>query len=130
LLIRGESEAWLTTRDGTVLRNWAGLLQELRSEAPFMGNRVFDADHVDGSLWIAYWGKRRFDVINEGARTVVKAFEAPWLPHAVAAVGGTAFMLASTIVPGGDQGIRPNLWRMKNDSLELLWGEPSTDDGD
>jgi hypothetical protein len=123
LLIRGESEAWLTTHDGTILKGWSRLLQELTSEPPFMGNRVFDADYVDGSLWIAYWGKRRFEVIRGSTRTVVKSFEEPWLPHAVAADGGSAFMLASTIAPGDDQGIRPNLWRMKDDSLDLLWGE-------
>ncbi|MBU1310075.1 MAG: hypothetical protein KKE30_11160 [Gammaproteobacteria bacterium] len=125
LLIRGESEAWLTTQDGRILTGWSKLLQELTSEPPFMGNRVFDADYEDGSLWIAYWGKRRFEVIREGARTVVKSFDKPWLPHAVAADGGAVFMLASTIAAGDDQGIRPNLWRMKNNALELLWGEHS-----
>lgn len=122
-LIRGASEAWLTTPDGTVVERWSGLLQELTTKPPFMGNRVFDADYADGALWIAYWGKRRFDVITGGTRTVVKAFEAPWLPHAVAVDGGSAFMLASTIAPGSDQRIRPNLWRMKGGVLDLLWGK-------
>jgi hypothetical protein len=123
LLIRGESVAWLTTHDGTVLESWPGLLQELTTEPPFMGNRVFDADHADGSLWIAYWGKRRFEVLRGDARTVIKSFDAPWLPHAVAVDDRSAFMLASTIAPGGDGGIRPSLWHLKDDSLRLLWCE-------
>ncbi|MBU1621552.1 MAG: hypothetical protein KJ556_16575 [Gammaproteobacteria bacterium] len=130
LLIRGESEAWLTTDDGTILKRWSGLLQKLTSEPPFMGNRVFDADYVNDSLWIAYWGKRRFEVIRGSTRTVVKSFKEPWLPHAVAVDSKSAFMLASTISPGDDSGIRPNLWRIKDDSLELLWGEHSGSDSD
>lgn len=43
--------------------------------------------------------------------------------------GGSAFMLASTVAPGIDRGIRPALWRMKDDSLGLLWCECTSDDG-
>lgn len=88
-----------------------------------MGNRVFDADYADGSLWIAYWGKRRFEVISGTGRTVVKSLDEPWLPHAIAADGRSAFMLASTIAPGEDQGIRPSLWQLRDGSLTLLWGD-------
>jgi hypothetical protein len=122
-LIRGESDAWLTTRNGTVLESWSGLIQELTAEPPFMGNRVFDADHADGSLWLAYWGKRRFELIKGTNRTIIKSFDDPWLPHAIAADGRSVFLLASTITPDGGQGIRPNLWHLRDDSLELLWGE-------
>lgn len=129
LLIRGESAAWLATRDGTVVESWTGLLQELGTEPPFMGNRVFDADHADGSLWIAYWGKRRFEVIRGGARTVVKALAHPWLPHAVATDGRSAFLLASTIAPGEDLGIRPGLWQFKDGTLSVLLGGPDEHPG-
>lgn len=120
LLIRGESQVWLTTPDGTLLKKWTDLLEELNTEPPFMGNRIFDVAYSDGILWIAYWGKRRFDFIDGESRTVIKSLEAPWLPHAIAANNRTVFMLASTIAPELYD-IRPNLWRMQEGKLDLIW---------
>ena len=128
LLIRGEAQAWLTAHDGTLLKSWSGLLQQLTQEPPFMGNRIFDADYCADSLGIAYWGKRRFDVIKTTSRTVLMSFNQPWLPHAVACDGNITYMLASTLEPGHERGIRPNLWRLKDGVLDRLWGEADLTD--
>lgn len=123
LLIRSGESAWLTTYDGTIINEWNDLIEPLDGEAPFMGNIIFDADYTDGGLYLAYWGKRRFDVISDVLRETIVSYQSPWIPHAVAAEGNTVYMLTSTLYPEPNQRINPSLLRMHDDQIELLWGE-------
>ncbi len=125
LLLRGESDMWLTDYEGNILRSWSDLIQPLTTDPPFSGNQIFDSDYNNGELWLAYWGHRKFEFIKDENRTVIKQFESPFVPHAVAVDNQNAFVLASTIEPSVSRDILPNLWRFHNDSLELIWGENS-----
>lgn len=124
-LIKGDSSIWIVDYNGKNLNEWSNLIEPLDSDPPFLGNRIFDADFNDGDLWIAYWGKRRLDLINGNAREVIKTFNEPFLPHAVGAKGDKVFILTSTISPYVNQQILPNLWKYENNNSELIWGEPT-----
>ena len=120
LLIRSTEAIWLVSATGEIEQYWGGLLQEITGDAPFAGNRIFDADFGHGGLWVAYWGQRRFErYTDKQAPILVKQLASPWLPHAVAAGKQDAFLLASSVDPG--RAVRPRLWRWKEQGLELIW---------
>ncbi len=90
---------------------------------PFMGNRVFDVSYSNDHLWLAYWGARRLDVFKDGKRSTIASFTDSFLPHAVATGDNEVFVLASKIKPGHDDAIEPLLFRFKNKTQTLIWGE-------
>jgi hypothetical protein len=119
LLIQGDDTFWLTSLAGEVQAQWSDLLDHVSGELPFMGNRIFDASYHGSKLWLAYWGQRRFDVIEEDNREIMLKFEPPFLPHAVATGNHKVFFLASSLDP--DNAIRPQLWIMEDKQLRLIW---------
>ena len=130
LLLRGEDEIWLVGADGAPEHRWTGLLEEGGETPSIGGNQLFDADLGAGGLWVAYWGRRRFERHDAGGRRrVLLQLQAPWVPHGVAVNGHEAFMLASSIEPG--VGIEPRLWRWKDGRARLIWdGSAATVVGD
>lgn len=122
LLIQSENDIWLASLSGYVEKHWTNLLEERNGNFPFMGNRIFDAAYDASELWLAYWGKRRFDVVGMNGRKTIFEFNPPFLPHAVAAGSQKAFCLASSLDPGND--IHPQLWMLDKQGLQLIWGEP------
>lgn len=124
LLIRSNEEIWLVSAVGDIEQYWGGLLQEVVGDMPFGGNRLFDADFGSAGLWIAYWGQRRFELHADGRRSIANQLQNPWLPHAVAATGQGAFLLASSLDPG--HAIRPQLWRWTQGDAQLIWSGQQT----
>ena len=119
LLVQSNEDIWLISPTGEVKHHWSELLEQVEDDLPFMGNRIFDAAYQAPKLWLAYWGQRRFDVIADRRRTVLK-FSPPFLPHAVAAGDDRTFFLASSLDPGHD--IRPQLWMLDATGLKQIWG--------
>lgn len=119
LLVRSEEQAWLVSLDGEPIEHWTALLEEPTMPLPLMGNRVFDAAYDGSSLVLAYWGQRRFDVIQGGERSSIHVVEPPFLPHAVAASDGRVFLLASSLDPSSP--IRPRLWLWEGEDVALIW---------
>lgn len=120
LLLRGEDEVWLQAVGGGTERRWSGLLEVAGEDPPVGGNRLFDADYAAGSLWLAYWGRRRFERHTDAeGRQVLLQLQAPWVPHGIAFGGGAAYLLASSIEPGTS--IEPRLWRWQGGTARLLW---------
>ena len=88
-----------------------------------MGNIIYDADYDNDKLLIAYWGKRKFDIIESGKRYSLKKLMHPYIPHAALINNNEFFLLASTISPGEYDEINPALWKYSNGKFELLWGK-------
>lgn len=121
-LLRGETKALLIDSDGNKLQEWNNLLENPISDLPFRGNIIYDIDYGNGQLLIAYWGKRKFDLIKDGNRTTLKELFHPYIPHSALINGDEYFLLASTIAPGEFNEINPVLWRIHNGKTELIWG--------
>lgn len=123
ILIHSENKVQTIDNDGNLLNSWDKLIEDTpKEELPFFGNRIFDADFVDSNLWIAYWGKRRFDLITEvKKRIIIHQLKTPWLPHGVAYSQQGVFLLASSLDPGNE--INPRLWLWNDEELELIWSE-------
>ena len=126
LLILSDSTIWLTDRDLNIIEIWNDLLEPLGNDPPFFGNRISDGDYSNGSLYISYWGKRRYDVLNNKSRETIMSLSSLWVTHHVATEGSKIFMLASTIAPDITNTIEPSLWMMENGSFELIWGDSGT----
>jgi len=85
LLILGENIAWLTEANGKVIKQWNNLIQELQGDMPLNSNSIRDIDYANGSLLLAYWGKRSFEIIDhKNVRKTLLNQEKPWVPHWVA----------------------------------------------
>jgi hypothetical protein len=126
LLILSDSTIWLTDKHLNIFESWNDILEPPGNDIPFGGNRISDADFINGTLYISYWGKRRYDVLNKGIRETIMSLSSPWVPHHVALGGTKIFMLASTIAPDITNKIEPSLWLMENGNFELIWGDTGT----
>ena len=122
-LLRSDSSAWLTDNNLNILNSWNELLEPLGNNLPFGGNQIFDVDYVNESLYMAYWGKRSFDIIKNQKRDVLLSFNSPWVPHHIAAGDSKIFMLSSTLAPDVTSNIEPSLWLIEDDKFELIWGD-------
>jgi hypothetical protein len=125
-LILSDSTIWLTDKKLNILESWENLLESEGDNTPFGGNRISDAIYSEGSLYISYWGKRRFDVINNRKREIIMSFKDPWVPHHIAAGDSKIFMLSSTIAPAVTNNIEPSLWLKEKGNFELIWGDTGT----
>ncbi|WP_299111544.1 hypothetical protein [uncultured Winogradskyella sp.] len=96
LLLLGESEAWLVSTDGNVLKQWNNLIEEVHDDIPLNRNAIHDIDYSNGNLLIAYWGKRSFEIIDSNNnRKIVLKKEKPWVPHWVAYLDETPLLFSS-----------------------------------
>lgn len=123
ILILSDSTIWLTDNELTILDTWNNLLEPLDNNPPFGGNRIFDADYNNESLYLAYWGQRRFDKMVGNLRKTILSFESPWVPHHIAVSNNQVFMLSSTIDPVNTDIIKPSLWLFEEGNFELIWGD-------
>ncbi len=123
LLVHSEREATLVDSRGQVSQHWENLLEEVpESELPFHGNRVFDLDYSNECLWVAYWGKRRFDRwMDTETFETIHQLEKPFLPHGVVTSQHDVFLLASSLDPGVE--ITPRLWKWREDQRTLIWSD-------
>ena len=122
LIIQSDSTIWLTDLELNVLETWPNLLEQSAIDLPFGGNRISDADFSNGTLFLSYWGKRRFEMIKNGKRNIIKSYNSPWVPHHIAVDGSKIFMLSSTIAPDITDSIEPSLLLVENGKLEIIWG--------
>ncbi|MBA4745993.1 MAG: hypothetical protein H2058_12130 [Muricauda sp.] len=96
ILLIGNDMIWLTDHSGSIMKEWKGLLQKVRQNMPLNRNQIFDAAYMDGTLLLAYWGNRSFDLIdNTGKRRLLDQLAPPWVPHWVAFVDGNPLLFAS-----------------------------------
>ncbi len=102
LLLLGESTAWLTDKQGRILREWSNLTDPDAPDAPLSRNMLFDIDYREGQLLTAYWGQRRFDLVKrDGSIETVYELEDPLVPHWVAYYKDNVMLFASEIVFDG-----------------------------
>jgi hypothetical protein len=123
LLVISDSAIWLADDKFNILQKWNNLLEPIGSDSPFGGNRISDMDFSNSRLYISYWGKRRFEVLENENRKTLMSFSSPWVPHHIAIDGSKIFMLSSTIAPDITNKIEPSLWMMENGNFELIWGD-------
>lgn len=96
LLLLGDSKAWLTDKDGEIVKQWDDLIEELQGDIPLNRNTIYDMDYAKGNLLLAYWGKRAFELIDpNGGRKVLKQCTSHWIPHWVAFFGGKQLLFSS-----------------------------------
>lgn len=120
LLVLNDDEVKLISFSGELLKSWNSLSEETSQELPFMGNKIFDVDYKDDELVLAYWGKYRCDKINnDGKRSTLKVFEAPYVPHWVFLNEKGTYCFASSINPG--EAIQPELWLIDEKDSVLIW---------
>ena len=124
ILIIQERDIAIFDQNGKEVRRWQNLIQPLEGPKPLLGNRIVDADFEAGNLYLAYWGNRRLELINQlGQRKVIKQYdvEGPWLPHATAYHNGRAYFLSSHLQGSTPREIYPELFSFNNQKLRLEW---------
>ncbi|RMG30746.1 MAG: hypothetical protein D6730_02155 [Bacteroidetes bacterium] len=123
LLLLGENSCLLTNEQGRVLHQWQNLTDEQVEDAPLGRNQVFDVDYHHGSLLIAYWGKRSFEVIDSlGQRRRLLQLAAPLAPHWVAFFGSEYMLFASALSFEGSNPL-PHLLGLSEKGTRPVWVE-------
>ncbi|MFY0689303.1 MAG: hypothetical protein JXQ90_19185 [Cyclobacteriaceae bacterium] len=122
LLLLGNNDCWLVERNGIIKRHWKELLDDDVDNAPLSRNQIFDVDYHEGSLLLAYWGKRAFEIIREpGEREILFQEQAPHAPHWVAFRGKEKWLFSSELTFEG-KAPRPKLIRfLSNGDQFRIW---------
>lgn len=120
LLIMGESAIWLADLNGQIVNKWSNLLLPEVPDAPLNRNQIFDACYQQGSLLIAYWGRRTFEIFESYGKKKIIQLKSPLAPHWVAGKGRAWYLFASTITFDGETP-QPKLQKLKNESITTIW---------
>jgi hypothetical protein len=125
ILALSDDSCLLLDQRGNVLKRWDDLIDEKVSNPPLQRNQIFDADYKDGSLLIAYWGKRTFEYIdNTGNHKELVQLEDPLTPHWVASHQDERYLFASELVFDGSTP-KPYLVKLdKHDTVSVVWEVP------
>lgn len=122
LLLLSDRDCFLTDYSGKELKRWKKLIRKKVRQPPLERNQIFDMDYHNGSLLIAYWGNRSFELFNSrGKRKVLIQEDDPFTPHWVAFKDGNQLLFASNLVFNGSNP-RPKLVLMKdNENIQPIW---------
>lgn len=103
MLLLSDKGCMLTDKKGSIFKEWSDLVEDHIFNAPLKRNQIFDADYKDGTLLIAYWGKRSFETVDgNGNRTVIKQEKEPFTPHWVAFFGSNRLLFSSKLEFNGN----------------------------
>lgn len=120
LLVTGESSAWLVNCEGQILKIWSNLILPKVPDAPLNRNQIFDACYQQGTLLIAYWGRRTFEIIESSGKKKIIQLKSPFAPHWVAVKGGAGYLFASTITFDGKTP-QPKLQKLEDEKITTIW---------
>lgn len=81
ILILTENDCYLTQQNGVILEHWPKLTEDEVEEAPLNRNQIFDADFHNGTLLLAYWGKRSFELVEKSKKKKTSTNKQHFLPH-------------------------------------------------
>lgn len=125
ILALSDNTCLLLDQQGNLLKRWDDLIDEQVANPPLQRNHIFDADYDDGSLLIAYWGKRTFEYIdNTGNHKELMQLKDPFTPHWVATHQGERYLFASELVFDGSTP-KPYLVKLdKHDTVSVVWEVP------
>ncbi|MCB0656976.1 MAG: hypothetical protein KDC57_12615 [Saprospiraceae bacterium] len=125
ILLSSDSACYLVDQNGTILKQWDGLIDDEIENAPLNRNQIFDADYSEGELLFAHWGKRSFEVIEaNGNRKKLLQLHQPLTPHWVAFTGKKKMLFASRLIMDGSTP-KPHLILLEDQyNQEVVWSIP------
>ena len=121
ILLMTETGCLLTNKDFGVLREWDDLILENVDDPPIGRNMICDVDYRNGSLYLAYWGMRTFQMIHEDdSREDLYTPDTGFVPHWVLAHQNGIFLFSSQLNPPDP--ILPELVFLDNSGdTKLIW---------
>ena len=96
LLLFNRENCWLTDVEGNELKSWKNLADPYVESAPLDRNIIFDVDYKNDELLIAYWGGKKFELIDKtNQKRVIKVMKSNYVPHWVAFLGNKKLLFSS-----------------------------------